>query len=266
MTSIHPTAIVDARATISPGVEIGPYCIVGPDVVLGDDCRLISHVVIDGRTQLGKECRVHPFAVIGQPPQDMKYRGEPSELFIGARTVIREHVTLNPGTERGGMVTRVGTDCLLMATTHVAHDCQVGNHVVMANNATLGGHVHVGDHAVLGGLSAIHQYVRIGHHAMIGGMSGVERDVIPYGSVMGNRAHLSGLNTVGMKRRGIGHDEIIVMRQAYRMMFESEGTFADRLAEVAELFADRPRVMEIVSFIREATQRSICTPERLRNV
>ncbi|MEZ5825010.1 MAG: acyl-ACP--UDP-N-acetylglucosamine O-acyltransferase [Geminicoccaceae bacterium] len=266
MASIHPTAIIDGRADIGSDVTIGPYCVIGGDVCIADGCELLSHVVVDGHTRIGERCRIHSFAVVGQTPQDMKYAGEASELIVGARTVIREHATLHPGTECGGMVTRVGHDCLLMATTHVAHDCEVGNHVVMANNATLGGHVRVGDHAVLGGLSAVHQHVRIGPHAMIGGMSGVERDVIPYGSVMGNRAHLSGLNTVGMKRRGVGHDEILVMRQAYRMLFESEGTFADRLAEVAELFADSERVTEIVRFIREATQRSICTPERSRTV
>ena len=197
MTDIHSTAIVDPKATLAGDVTIGPYSVVGENVVLGAGVRLMSHVVVDGHTQVGAGTVIYPFASIGLPPQDLKYGGEPSVLEIGVNNVIREHVTMNPGTEGGGMITRIGDNCLFMVASHVAHDCQLGDHVIMANNAALGGHVSVGEWAILGGLSAIHQYVRIGRHAIVGGMSGVEHDVIPYGSVMGDRARLAGLNLVG---------------------------------------------------------------------
>ena len=200
-SSIHETAIVNRNAEIHPSVIIGPYSVVGPNVVLQEGCHLEPHVIIGGNTKLGPNNHVFSFASIGLQPQDLKYKGEESSLEIGAENVIREHVTMNPGTEGGGMVTKVGDRCLFMVGAHVAHDCHVGNNVILANNATCAGHVEVGDFAILGGLSAIHQFVRIGKHAMIGGMSGVENDVIPYGSAMGNRAHLSGLNVVGLKRR-----------------------------------------------------------------
>ena len=179
MTGVHPTAIVAPEADLGSDVQIGPYCIVGSDVTLGDQVRLHSHVVVDGRTTIGAETVIYPFASIGLRPQDLKYRGEASELIVGARNQIREHVTMNPGTEGGRMETRVGNDCLFMIATHVAHDCIIGDHVVMANNATLGGHVEVGDYAIIGGLAAVHQFVRIGAHSMVGGMSGIEQDLIP---------------------------------------------------------------------------------------
>lgn len=260
MADIHPTAIVDPGAQLGADVSIGPYCIVGPNVTIEAGCRLVSHVVLDGHTTIGAETRIHPFATIGQPPQHLRYKGEPSTITIGPRCWIREHVTIHPGTEGGRMATTVGADCLLMVGIHIAHDCQVGNGVVMANNATLGGHVVVGDYAFLGGLCAIHQFVRLGQYAMIGGLSGVENDVIPYGLVMGNRAHLTGLNNVGMKRRGVTRDEIRQMRIAYRTLFEGEGPFADRLNEVSEVFAELPRIMEIVDFIRAKSHRDICHP------
>lgn len=258
---VHPTAIVDSAAGLGAGVSVGPYCVVGPDVVLGDGCELLSHAVVAGRTEMGPNCRIYPFASIGHPPQDMKYRGEPSRLEIGANNIIREHVTINPGTEGGGMVTRIGNNCLLMVGAHVAHDCLVGNHVIMANNATLAGHVVVEDFAMLGGLSAVHQHCRIGRHAMVGGMSGVESSVIPYGSVKGDRARLGGLNVVGLKRRGFSRDDITSLRRAYRLMFAKEGTMAERLDDVTEGYSHQPAVMEIVDFIRSDSGRAICQPD-----
>ncbi len=260
MSEIHPTAIVSPDADIGQGVTIGPYCTVGGSVRLGSGTTLLSHVVVDGKTTIGSNCRIFPFAAVGLAPQDMKYRGEESELHIGDNVTIRENVTINPGTEGGGMVTRVGSGCLLMVGSHVAHDCIVGNNVIFANNATLAGHVVVGDFAVLGGLSAVHQFVRIGGHAMIGGMSGVENDVIPFGSVMGNRAYLSGLNIVGLKRRGFERDAIHDLRHAYRVLFAQEGTMQERLAEVSDKFRENPTVMEIVAFIRADSSRAICQP------
>lgn len=257
----HPTAVIDPKARIADGVEIGPYCVIGPDVELKAGVRLHSHVVIAGRTLVGARTQIYPFASIGHPPQDLKYKGEPSTLSIGEDTVIREHVTMNPGTEGGGMATRVGDRCLIMVGAHVAHDCQVGNGVIMANNATLAGHVHVGDFAVLGGICAIHQFVRIGRHAMVGGMSGVENDVIPYGSVMGDRARLSGLNLVGVKRRGFSREDIHALRTAYRLLFAQEGTMLERLADVARLFSDSEPVQDIIAFVKTDSQRGICQPQ-----
>ena len=259
--TVHATAVVEDGAQLAAGVSIGPFCSIGPNVVLEKGVVLESHVVATGRTRIGAGSRVFPFASIGHQPQDLKYRGEPSELIIGRDNVIREHVTMNPGTEGGGMVTRVGDQCLFMVGAHVAHDCQVGDSVILANNATLAGHVEVGNFAILGGLSAVHQFARIGPHAMVGGMSGVEGDVIPYGSVMGNRAHLSGLNVVGLKRRGFSRDVIHDLRKAYRLLFAEEGTMAERLDDVAEEFGDNEPVMDIVNFIRSDSSRSICQPK-----
>ena len=261
MTNIHPTAIVDPAAEIGEGVSIGPYSVVGPDVNISDGCELLSHVVLDGRTEFGPNCRIYPFTSIGHQPQDMKYQGEPSKLNIGANNIFREHVTVNPGTEGGGMLTSIGNNCLFMVGAHVAHDCQVGNHVIMANNATLAGHVIVEDFAIIGGLSAIHQFCRIGRHAMVGGMSGVESDVIPYGSVMGDRARLSGLNIVGLKRRGFSRADITALRKAYRLMFAEEGTMSERLDDVFESFNNHEAIMEIVDFLRSDSSRAICQPK-----
>lgn len=260
-SQIHPTAVIEDGAEIGADVVIGPFCCVGPEVVLEDGVRLVSHVVVAGRTRIGARTVVYPFASLGHQPQDLKYRGEPSELAIGADCRIREHVTINPGTEGGGMLTRVGDGCLLMVGAHVAHDCMVGNQVILANNATLGGHVVVGDNAILGGLSAVHQFVRIGAHAMIGGMSGVENDVIPYGLVMGDRARLSGLNLVGLERRGFAKEDIRALRTAYRMLFAPDGTMAERLEEVAGAFAHSPVVCDVVAFIRCRSNRALCQPQ-----
>jgi UDP-N-acetylglucosamine acyltransferase len=260
MPAIHPTAVVEPGARIGSDVTIGPYACIGPGVELGDGVTIMAHVVVGGRTSIGPRTRIFPFASIGLPPQDLKYHGEDSVLRIGADNTIREHVTMNPGTEGGGMMTAVGDRCLFMVGAHVAHDCKVGNNVIMANNATLAGHVEIGDHAVLGGLSAVHQFVRIGQHAMIGGMSGVEQDVIPYGSVMGDRARLAGLNVVGLKRRNFSRDEIHALRSAYRMIFAAEGTMAERIEDAASMFKDAPAVMDIVAFIRADSSRAICQP------
>lgn len=262
MAAVHPTAIVEAGAKLGADVKIGPYCMVGAEVELGDGVELVGHVVIAGRTRIGPRTRIYPFASIGHPPQDLKYKGEPSRLVIGADNVIREHVTMNPGTAGGGLLTSVGDHCLFMVASHVAHDCRVGNHVVLANNATIGGHVVLDDWVILGGLAAIHQFVRIGKHAIIGGMSGVENDVIPYGSVMGDRARLAGLNVVGLKRRGFDRDALHDIRRAFRLLFADEGTMAERLTDVAELFPDNEPVMDIVRFIQSASERAICQPRR----
>lgn len=261
MSTIHPTAVVEDGAAIGDDVTIGPYCVVGSDVELGDGVELKSHVIVAGRTRIGPNTHVFPYASVGHQPQDLKFAGEPSELEVGANCVIREHATLNPGTKGGGMVTRLGNNCVVMIGAHVAHDCQIGNHVILVNNATLGGHVSIGDYAIVGGMSGVHQFVRIGAHAMIGGMSGVENDVIPYGSVMGNRAYLSGLNIVGLKRRGFARDQIQQLRNAYRLLFAEEGTLQERIDDVAESFVDDDAVMAIVNFMRADSSRSVCQPK-----
>ena len=260
MSEIHPTAIIENGASIGVDVKIGPYCFIGGNTVLGDRILLESHVVVTGYTEVGEGTHIFPFASIGHSPQDLKYDGELSRLEIGSNNVIREHVTMNPGTQGGGLLTKVGNDCLFMVASHVAHDCLVGDNVVLVNNATLGGHVNIGDFAIIGGLSAVHQFVRIGRHAMIGGCSGVENDVIPYGSIVGNRAHLSGLNLVGLKRRGFSREVIHDLRRAYRLLFSQEGTQAERMADVSELFIDIEPVMEILEFMGVESSRAICQP------
>jgi UDP-N-acetylglucosamine acyltransferase len=257
---IHPTAVVEAGAEIGPGCRVGPYCVIGPQVALAAGVVLHSHVAVAGATRIGADTQVFPFASLGHIPQDLKFAGERVELVIGARNRIREHATMNPGTAGGGGVTRVGDGCLFMMATHVAHDCQIGNNVIMANNATLAGHVEVGDWVVLGGLAAVHQHVRLGRGAMIGGLAGVVADVIPYGSVMGERAHLAGLNLVGLKRRQAGRAEIHGLRAAFDEMFEGEGTLQDRVVAVAERHAGNSLVEEIVAFITAGSARSFTVP------
>jgi UDP-N-acetylglucosamine acyltransferase len=259
MPTVHPTAIVEDGARLEPGVEIGPYCFVGPNVELGAGVRIISHAVIEGFTRVGTECVVHAFAVLGGPPQHLAHRGESTRLEIGPRNVIREHVTMHTGTAAGRGVTTVGSDGLFMVGSHIAHDCIVGDHVVFANNATLGGHVQVGDHVFMGGLSAVHQWSRIGPHAFIGGLAPVTRDVIPY-ALVGNDAHLEGINLVGLKRRGFSRETIDDLRAAYRMLFAREGTFQERVEDVSRVFGGRPEVMEIVDFIRAEAIRPLCLP------
>jgi UDP-N-acetylglucosamine acyltransferase len=262
-TSIHPTAVVANGASLAGNVSIGPFCVVDADVVIGEGTRLVSHVAVSGRTIIGKNCQIFPFASLGHAPQDLKFKGEPSKLVIGDNNTIREHVTMNPGTEGGGLLTSVGNNCLFMVGAHVAHDCRVGNHVILANNATLAGHVEVGEHAIIGGLAAIHQWVRIGSHAIIGGMSGVEHDVIPYGSVLGERANLAGLNLVGLKRRGFERDTIHALRNAYKMLFEdASGTLAERVESARKEYQNIGEVMEILSFMDSKGSRSLCVPKQ----
>ncbi len=261
MPAIHPSAVVDPGALIGEGVQIGPFCIVGADVELGEAVVLHSHAVATGRTRIGPRTQVFPFASIGHPPQDLKYAGEPSELVIGADNRIREYVTMNPGTKGGGMVTRIGDRCLFMIGAHVAHDCQIGNEVILANNATLAGHVTIDDHAIVGGLAAVHQFVRIGRHAMIGGMSGVEHDVIPYGLVMGDRARLGGLNVVGLKRRGFSREQIQSLQQAYKAIFTGEGTMAERLDALQAEADDAGPVSQLLAFARADSSRALCQPK-----
>jgi len=258
--SIHPMAIVDPKAQLGAGVQIGPFCTVGPDVVLGDGVELVSHVVVAGRTTIGPRTRIYPFASIGHPPQDVKYRGEPSTLTIGAECQIREGVTMNPGTEGGGMVTSVGDRCFFLANSHVGHDSRLGNNVIFSNNVMCAGHVTVGNFVVVGGGAGLQQFIRIGDHAFIGGGAGVLSDVIPFGTIRDNPAHLVGLNLVGLKRRGFTREQIHELRRAYRLLFADEGTLTERVEDVAAEFANHPLIHEILDFIREGGDRALCMP------
>ena len=254
---IHPTAIVAPGAAIGAGVRIGPFCTVGPDVSIGEGAELVSHVVVEGHTRIGAGARLFPFATVGMAPQDLKYGGEPTETEIGPRSVLREHVTVHRGTVTGTSITRVGADCLLMAVVHVAHDCAIGNGVVIANNVVMGGHVEIGDNAVIGGAAAIHQFVRIGRLAMVGGVSGVEADIIPFGSVVGNRARLAGLNMVGLRRRGCERAQLHTLRAAFRNLFAGTGVFADRLAETRRRWGEDPLVAEMLAFAEAPSRRGL---------
>ena len=255
--SVHPTAIVHRDAVLGAGVKIGPFCTVGPDVVIGDGTELVSHVVVEGHTRIGEKVVLFPFCTVGMAPQDLKYKGEPTRTEIGDRTQIREHCTIHRGTATGRGITRVGSDCLLMAVAHVAHDCELGNGVIVANNAVMGGHVSIGDNAVIGGAAAIHQFVRVGRAAMIGGVSGVEADVIPFGSVIGNRAHLAALNVIGLKRRGYNKDQIHHLHIVFRALFRGPGVFADRVVQTRALYGDEPLVAEILAFIDSPSHRGL---------
>lgn len=260
MSDIHATAVVDGAATIADNAIIGPYCVIGPNVVLKDNVNLKSHVVLDGHTTIGANTVIHPFASLGLQPQHARFQGEASTLVVGENNTIREHVTMHPGTEAGRMTTTVGDNCLFMVGSHVAHDCDVGNDVILTNSVALGGHVSVGEFAIIGGLSGIHQYVRVGKHSMIGGCSAVESDVIPYGSVKGNRARLAGLNVIGLRRRGFSREDIRSLRTAYGLLFSNGGNMAERISEVSDLFADHPGVTDILDFIRADSARAICQP------
>lgn len=257
---IHPSAIVEPGANLGEGVSIGPLCHVGPEVELGDGVALVSHVVIAGRTTVGARTRIFPFASIGHQPQDLKFRGEASSLSIGADCLIREGVTMNPGTQAGGLTTIVGDRCAFLANSHVGHDCWVGSDVVLSNNVMLAGHVTIGDFVIVGGGAAVIQFARVGPHAFIGGLSGLENDLIPYGMALGNRAHLSGLNIIGLQRRGFSREDIHALRRAYRLLFADEGTLMERVADVAAEFDEHPVVHEILDFIRAGGKRSICMP------
>ncbi len=259
---IHPTAVIEPGATLGAGCRIGPYSVIGPRVTLGERVTLMSHVVLSGITRIGDDTEIYPFASIGSAPQDLKYAGEPTELVIGARNRIREHATMNPGTVGGGGVTRVGDDNLFMMSTHVAHDCQVGNRVIMANNATIAGHVVVEDGVILGGLAAVHQFVRLGRGAMIGGLAGVVADVIPFGSVVGERAHLAGLNLVGLKRAGVAREAIHGLRAAFAEIFAEagEGNLTERVEAASGRHPGNPLVAELARFIAAESSRSFTLP------
>jgi UDP-N-acetylglucosamine acyltransferase len=254
---IHPTALVAPEAVIEPGASIGPWCDIGPDVVVEQGAHIHSHVVVGGHTRIGAEAVLFPFCTVGLAPQDLKYRGEPTRCEIGPRTQVREHCTIHRGTVTGAGVTRVGADCLVMAVAHVAHDCQIGNGVIIANNVVMGGHVEIGDQAVIGGVAALHQFVRIGRGAIIGGATGVEADVIPFGAVVGNRGRLAGLNVVGLRRRGFGRDAVHRLRAVYRSLFRHEGVFSARLAETRRRYGDDPLVREILAFIDAPSRRGL---------
>lgn len=260
---IHPMSVVDPAARLGSDVVIGPFCTVGPEVSLGDGVELLSHVSVSGDTVIGAGTRVFPFASLGGQPQDLKFKGEKTRLEVGERCLIRESVTMNTGTAGGGALTKVGNDCTFLAYSHVAHDCIVGNGVIFSNNVMLAGHCHVGDYAIIGGGAGVHQFVRIGHHAFIAAMSGVGNDVIPYGmAVTENRqAHLSGLNIIGLRRRGFTTEQVHELRRAYRLLFAPEGTLKERVEDVAAEFDTHPLIHEILDFIRAGGDRSICTPQ-----
>ncbi len=257
--SVHPTAIVARGAQLGPGVRIGPFCTIGAHVVIEDNVRLVSHVVVDGHTRIGREAILYPFCTVGLEPQDLKYRGEPTRCEIGARTQIREHCTIHRGTAGGRGLTTIGDDAMLMAVAHVAHDCAIGTRVIIANNVVMGGHVTIGDHAVIGGAAALHQFIRIGRAAMVGGVSGVEADVPPFASVLGNRARLVGLNVVGLKRRGFDKTSIRRLRTAYRLLFEGEGegVFAERLVATRAQLGEDGLVAELLGFLDAPSHRGL---------
>ena len=259
MSNIHPSAIVEPGAKIGEGCEIGPFCIVGAEVELAERVVLKSHVVVTGNTVIGEDTVVFPFSVIGEIPQDLKFKGEKSRTEIGARNRIREHVTVNAGTEGGGGVTRIGDDGLFMAGCHIAHDAQVGDRVIVVNSAAVAGHCVLEDDVIIGGLSGIHQWVRIGRGAIIGAVTMVTNDVIPFGLVQAPRGELDGLNLVGLKRRGVQRSDITALRAAFQMLAQGEGTFQERARRLGDE-TDSDYVQEIVAFITGQSDRSFLTP------
>ena len=261
---IHATALVAPGAELASDVEVGPYCTIGEKVKLGAGVRLRSHVVIEGETEVGAECEIFPFAMLGAPPQHAVYQpGDPVRLVVGARNLIREHVTMHGGSSVGRGVTRIGNDCTFYVGAHVGHDCIVGDHVTLTNNATLAGHVILGDYVILGGLAVIQQRSRVGRYAFLGGAAAVNADVIPYGMVWGNHARLEGLNLVGLKRRSFSREQINTLRAGFRALFgRSDALFSERVEAVASEFAHSPEVLEIVDFIRAEPTRPLILPER----
>ena len=257
---IHKTAIIDPKAKISNDVKIGPYSVIGPDVEIGENTEIKSHVSIVGITKIGKNNKIYPFSSIGNDPQDLKFVGELTKLEIGDNNKIREYVTINPGTKGGGGLTKIGNNCLFMVSSHVAHDCFVGNNVILANNVPLGGHAHVDDNAIIGGNSAVQQFTRVGKSAMIGGMCGVVRDVIPYGIAHGNRSILQGLNVIGLRRKNIPLKEIYLLTDAYKEIFKNEN-LTENLKNLAKEYRENELVLEIINFIeKDNKKRPICTP------
>ena len=256
---IHSSSVISKKAKIGLNVKIGPFCNIGDSVQLNDGVELISNVHIEGNTKVGKETKIFPFACIGTTPQDLKYKNEPNSLYIGERNTIREHVTINPGTAGGGGKTIIGNDCLFMISSHIAHDCKVGNNVIIANNVPLGGHVVIEDSVVIGGNSAVQQFTRIGRLAMIGGMTGVLKDVIPFGLSIGNRNHLQGLNLIGLRRKNYENKKIMELSKAYNEIFSSKNLH-ENLSKINGEFIDNELVEEVVNFIAKDKKRAICTP------
>ena len=256
---IHKTAIIDSKAKISQSVNIGPYTIVGPNVEIEEDSVIQSHVNISGYTKIGKNNKVYPFASIGSNPQDLKYKGEKSELVIGNNNVIREYVTANPGTSGGGGITKIGNNNLLMIGAHIAHDCLIGNNVVIANNAAIAGHAEIGDDVIIGGNCGVQQFTRIGKMAMIGGMTGVLHDVIPYGLSTGNRNSLQGLNLIGLRRAKFENKDILGLSEAYKEIFATKN-INENISKLNGSFHDNPLVKNVIEFITKDKKRSICTP------
>ena len=256
---IHNSSVIDKRAKIAKDVKIGPFCYVGQDVQLNEGVELISNVHIEGNTKIGKGTRIFPFASIGTPPQDKKYKGEENSLEIGEDNIIREYVTVNPGTKGGGEKTIIGNNCLLMISSHVAHDCHIGNNVVIANNVPLGGHVTIEDCAVIGGNSAVQQFTRIGRLAMIGGMTGVLKDVIPFGLSFGNRNYLRGINLIGLKRNKYDNKKIMELSQAFKKIFSSKNLH-ENLSKINGEYKENDLVKEVINFIEKDKKRPICTP------
>ena len=259
MSRIHSTAVVAAGATIAEDAEIGAFCCIGEEVTIEAGVVLHPHVMVTGRTRIGAQTVVYPFASLGQPPQYAGFKRHPSGLDIGRNNVLREYVTMNSGTDTAGNPTRVGDNGFFMAGVHIAHDCRVGDNVTMANNATLASHVTIGDHVIIGGLTALHQHCRVGKYAMIGGCSAVGQDIVPFAMAAGNRVRLRGLNFVGLRRRNFARGDIQALRAAYRRLFLGPGAFTDRIDEVAAEFRDSAVVMEIMSFITADASRPICT-------
>jgi UDP-N-acetylglucosamine acyltransferase len=256
---IHSSAVIEDGCVLGADVVIGPFCHVGPDVVLGDGVELLSHASVQGITKIGKNSRIFPFASVGNEPQDLKYGGERVTLDVGDNCTIREGVTMNPGTEGGGSKTTVGNNCTFLANSHVAHDCHIGNGVICSNNAMIAGHCEIGDHVIFGGGAAIHQFSRVGHNAFIGGLAGVEGDLIPFGMAMGNRAHLAGLNLIGMKRAGIPRESIHLVRGAFKELFSGNKTIQDAAAEMRESATDA-QLIDLLDFITASADRALCTP------
>ena len=256
---IHETATIDPKAKISKNVQIGPYCVVGPNVEIDEEVILQSHVHVLGKTKIGKRNKIYSFASIGNEPQDLKFQCEETKLEIGSDNKIREYVTINPGTKGGGGVTKVGNRCLFMVSAHIAHDCIVGNNVILANNVPLGGHAHIEDNVIIGGNSAVQQFTRVGRSAMIGGMCGVVRDIIPYGIAHGNRSKLHGLNLIGMRRKNIPNRDIKILSDAYKELFKNENLTVN-LNNLSKEIRKHELVSEVVNFIEKDKKRPICTP------
>ncbi len=256
---IDKTAIIHSKAKISKNVRIGPYTVIGSNVEIGEGTVVQSHVNITGNTKIGSNNKIYPFASIGNDPQDLKFNGEETKLEIGNNNKIREYVTLNPGTEGGGGLTKVGNNCLFMVSAHIAHDCFVGNNVILANNVPLGGHAHIDDDVIIGGNSAVQQFTRVGKSAMIGGMCGVVRDVIPYGIAHGNRSVLQGLNLIGLRRKNIPNKEIIMLSDAYKEIFKNEN-LTENITNLSNEFRLNELVLEVINFIEKDKKRPICSP------